>query len=187
MPLPEAEAREPLHTRSISYQGYRREDGLWDIEAHMTDVKSYSFQNHFRGTIEAGEALHEMLLRVTIDDEFVIQDVIAVTDNSPFENCPEIVGAYKSLAGIRMGPGWRRNVRQKVGGVHGCTHLTELLFPLATVAMQTLWAFKNHRRHQTDQDHRQDRKRPAILDTCHAWAATSPVVKRNAPEFYTGS
>lgn len=186
MPLPEPAAREPAHTRSITYQGFRREDGLWDIEAHMTDVKSYSFQNHFRGTIEAGEALHEMLLRVTIDDEFVIQDVIAVTDNSPFENCPEIVGAYKSLAGIKMGPGWRRNIRQKVGGVNGCTHLTELMFPMATVAMQTLWAFKNHRRHKTDQDHTRERTRPGILDTCHAWAATSPVVKRNAPEYYTG-
>ena len=146
MPLPEPVARTPAHTRSITYQGFRREDGLWDIEAHMTDVKSYSFQNHFRGTIEAGEPMHEMLLRVTVDDDFVIQEVTAVTDNSPFEICPDIVEAYQSLAGIKMGPGWRRNIRQVVGGVRGCTHLTELLFPMATVAMQTLWAFKNHRR-----------------------------------------
>ncbi len=186
MPLPEPVARTPAHTRSITYQGFRREDGLWDIEAHMTDVKSYSFQNHFRGTIEAGEPMHEMLLRVTVDDDFVIQEVTAVTDNSPFEICPDIVEAYQSLAGIKMGPGWRRNIRQVVGGVRGCTHLTELLFPMATVAMQTLWAFKNHRRRKTDQDHSRERTRPGILDTCHAWASTSPVVKRNAPEFYSG-
>ncbi len=186
MPLPAPEARKPVHIRSITYQGYRREDGLWDIEACMTDVKSYSFRNHFRGMIEAGEPLHEMLLRVTIDDDFVIREVSAATENSPFEICPDIVDAYRSLAGIKMGPGWRRNIRQRVGGVGGCTHLTELLFPMATVAMQTLWAFRNHRRRKTDQDHARERARPEILDTCHAWAATSPVVKRNAPDFYTG-
>ncbi|MDA1371919.1 MAG: DUF2889 domain-containing protein [Proteobacteria bacterium] len=186
MPLPDGSPRKHVHTRAIEYRGYEREDGLWDIEAHMTDKKTYEFKNNWRGEIKVGEPLHEMLLRVTIDDSFVIRDVIAVTDNSPFQMCPEITPFYKTLIGIRMGPGWRKAIRMKVGGVQGCTHLTELLFPMATVAMQTIWPLRSKKRNRTDSDTPESGKRPVVLDTCHAWSTDSPVVKENASKYYTG-
>ena len=186
MPLPDSSPRKHVHTRAIDYRGYQRDDGLWDIEAHMTDTKTYSFENTWRGEVAAGEPLHEMLLRVTIDDEFVIRDVVAVTDNSPFRMCPDITPAYSSLIGIRMGPGWRKAIRMKVGGVQGCTHLTELLFPMATVAMQTLWPLLSKRRQESGEDRQGESRRPGILDTCHAWSSDSPVVKEVAPKYYSG-
>ncbi len=186
MALPEAEKREHLHTRGITYKGFERADGLWDIEAHMTDIKTYGFENDWRGTVQAGEPLHEMLLRVTIDDQFVIRDVEATTEHSPFEMCPEITPNYKALIGITMGAGWRRAIRQKVGGKAGCTHLTELLFPMATVAFQTIWPRRRHKARLSDSNVRDSMSRPQVLDTCHAWASDSPVVRKNAPKFYSG-
>src|SRR6185295_8172822 len=45
MPLPVTEVeRELLHTRRIRYEGYKRADGLWDIEAHLTDIKNHDYQ-----------------------------------------------------------------------------------------------------------------------------------------------
>ena len=143
MSLPEAAPRRHVHTRAIDYRGYEREDGMWDIEAHMKDTKTYEFSNKWRGTVPIGEPMHEMLLRVTIDDSFVIRDIYAATEHSPFEMCPSIAPNYKNLIGIQMGPGWRKAIRMKVGGTQGCTHLTELLFPMATVAMQTIWPIRS--------------------------------------------
>ncbi len=38
MPLsPPAASREHIHTRVVECRGYRRDDGLWDIEGHITD------------------------------------------------------------------------------------------------------------------------------------------------------
>lgn len=186
MPLPEASPRKHLHTRAIEYRGYEREDGLWDIEAHMTDVKTYEFSNNWRGTVTVGEPLHEMLLRLTIDDNFEVRDVEAATENSPFKMCPDIAPNYKKLIGITMGPGWRKAIRTKVGGTDGCTHLTELLFPMATVAMQTIWPVKAQRRKKAVEEQSSNR-RPPVLNTCHAWSTDSPVVRDNAPKFYTGN
>ncbi len=45
MPLSDPAPRKPLHKRANECRGYRRDDGLWDIEAHMTDTKSYVFAN----------------------------------------------------------------------------------------------------------------------------------------------
>jgi len=190
LPIPPVE-REKFHTRSIRCEGYARADGLWDIEAHMTDVKSYVFRNSWRGEIPVGEPIHEMWLRLTVDDRMEIRDVEAVTDNSPFEMCPRITPNFKRLIGLRIGPGWHRKVKELLGGVQGCTHLTELLGPLATVAFQTINTGARPRRDArfglANPDHTSADDRPAspaILDTCHAWARESEEVREFMPEHY---
>ena len=39
MPLPPSVPRDELHLRSIQLRGFRRSDGLYDIEARMVDTK----------------------------------------------------------------------------------------------------------------------------------------------------
>src|SRR5215467_12222949 len=90
MPLPPASPREPIHTRQVECRGYRRADGLWDIEGHLVDVKAYAFDNAHRGRLEPGMPIHEMWIRLTIDDEFMIHDAVAATDASPYRICPEV-------------------------------------------------------------------------------------------------
>jgi hypothetical protein len=55
MPLTQAASRELLHTRDIQISGYRRDDGLYDIEAQLADAKTYGFVNQDRGYVAAGE------------------------------------------------------------------------------------------------------------------------------------
>ena len=72
MVIPEPQPRKHIHTRAIDYRGYQREDNLWDIEAHMTDIKTYPIRNNWRGQLEVGEPLHEMLIRITIDNNCLL-------------------------------------------------------------------------------------------------------------------
>ncbi len=196
MPLPAAAARKAIHRRAIDLHGYEREDGLWDIEGHLVDTKTYAFDNAWRGRMEPGDPVHEMWLRVTIDDDFVIQDIIAATDASPFRICPAITGNFQRLIGVRIGPGWKKAIRERVGGVEGCTHLVELLGPIGTVAFQTIAPMRERRIARLDKPvaakpaigaASQAPKRPAILDTCHALRADGPVVREHWPEHYTGT
>ena len=186
MSIPAPAQREHVHTRGIEYLGFRRADGLWDIEAQMTDIKTYSFQNDWRGEIKSGVPLHEMILRVTIDSNFVIRDVYAETRHSPFEMCPNIVDNYRLIIGVRMGPGWRKEIRLKIGGTKGCTHITELLFPMGTVARQTIWPLIKAKEKTNATKRSDEGRRPGVLNTCHAWASDSNLVKIHAPSFYTG-
>ena len=163
MPLTPPTARQHLHTRSIDMRGYQRDDGMFDIEAHLEDTKTYAFGNFDRGQIQPGEALHGMWLRLTIDDEFLVHDVAASTDNSPFEICPAVVPKFRELVGLRIAKGWRKDVRARLGGVHGCTHLVELaLGALATAAVQTIFPVR-----ALENPERDRRAKPGHLDTCH--------------------
>jgi hypothetical protein len=187
MPLSAPAQREHLHTRQIECRGFRRSDGLWDIEAHMTDRKTYSFASEERGEIVAGMPIHDMWIRVTLDDDFHIRAIEAVTDASPYGICPAITPNFQRLVGLRIGAGFNARVRERLGGIEGCTHLVELMGPLATTAFQTIYPAKQRERaNGGEHAPNQPGKRPRLLETCHAFARDSEVTKRNWPEFYTG-
>ena len=182
MPLstPELE-REPIHTRAMECRSFRRADGLWDIEGHLTDVKSYPFLNDFRGEVKPGEPLHDMWLRLTVDGDFVVRTVEAVTDAGPHALCPAILPSFRKLEGMRIGPGWNRGVRETLGGALGCTHLVDLLRPIATVAFHTLrWSNSAPANRG-----RKMRTKPP-LDTCHVWASDGELIRTSYPEYWTG-
>jgi Protein of unknown function (DUF2889) len=181
-PLSAPVERQHLHTRRYEFQGYHRTDGLWDIEGRMTDTKTYGFANEWRGEIKPGEPIHDMWIRITLDDDMVVRDIEAKTAASPFQVCPGATPKYTALKGARVGPGWSKRVKDMFGGPIGCTHQTEMLVAIATVAYQTIFSAKKKwgGRDETTQ-------RPKFLDTCHAFASDGEIVKKNWPEFYTGS
>ncbi len=182
MALSRSAERELMHERGIVIRGYRRTDGLFDIEAHLTDTKSYSFSAEERGRIAAGEPLHEMWVRMVVDEDMLIVSCEAVTDHGPYRVCPGAAPSFSRLAGLKIGRGFLRAAAERVGGVAGCTHLRELLQQLGTVAFQTLYPVRA-RKKEADQS---PGSAPRLLNSCYAYAETSPVVRRRWPDFYKG-
>lgn len=182
MPLSKSAPRKQIHARDVQCRGYQRDDGLWDIEGCLIDTKSYTFHNFERGHVPSGEPVHHMWIRLTIDDDFVVRDAEAVTEAGPFSICGDVTPKFRALKGLKIAAGWRKAVLERMGGVHGCTHLTDLLTgPLAVTAYQTLFPVRERRQRENPE------QKPANLDSCHALASTSPVVKRRWPQFHTGS
>lgn len=182
--------RRHYHTRDIQVRGYYRADGLWEIEGHMRDTKTYGFHGSHRGDIAAGEPVHDMWLRITVDDTLLIHGAEAVTEAGPYRVCDQINAAYDQLIGLRVGPGFHRAVKQRLGGKTGCTHLTEMLYPMATVCYQTAYASRNRAREDfglpREPEPKAGDRRPGHIDACHAMRADGPVVKEVWPQFYEG-
>ena len=109
MALSRPAPRRHIHTRKITCEGFQRDDGLWDIEATITDRKTYSFENIDRGGIAAGEPIHHMIVRITIDDSMEIIAAEAETVGSPFGICVGGAPAVAGLKGLKIGPGWNSN------------------------------------------------------------------------------
>ncbi len=180
-PLPTPAPREPLHTRKVRCQGFRRDDGLYDIEGTLIDVKSVDFHNMDRGHVRPGEPIHEMWLRLTVDIDFNVIDVEARSVWGPYTICGDITPNFKRLKGLTIQRGWTQKTRELLGGTQGCTHLVELLGPIATTAFQTIHGDR------VERDNREGRKgKPALIGSCHAYAPDSVVVLQRHPEYYTG-
>lgn len=172
-PTPTA-ARRLAHTRQIVCTGYAREDGLYDIEASMRDTKGHHASMLFK-EVPAGEPVHDMWLRITVDGDLVIHDARALTHAAPTPYCTQINAAYGKLIGVRIGNGFMKEVKARVGGGAGCTHLTELLGPMATTAFQTIIGLRDGA-HAEMVDGARAPLLP-MLDTCHAWRADGEVVQ----------
>ncbi len=200
MPLPPPQPREAIHTRVIEINGYRRADGQYDIEAHLTDHKTFGQTNYDRGYIAAGEPIHDMWLRLTVDTAMRITGVAAVSDKTPYAMCPSAAPNFARLEGLTIKPGFLRDANHLVGGAIGCTHLRELLQQMATTAFQTIGPAtvkQEMRAEGSDETRGSDAAdaritekmggAPKILNTCLAYADTGPLVERRWPELYAGA
>ena len=196
MPLSPPAERELTHLRDIALRGYHRSDGLFDIEAHIRDTKTLGFSNIDRGGwIEPGEPLHDMWLRLTIDEEMLILGCEAVTEFGPFSICGDGAQHFGRLVGLTIRPGFLREANARVGGIDGCTHLRELLQQVATTAFQTMWPVRMRRAEErrrrlaeqgaSEAEISRDAS-PALLNTCYAYADTRAAVQRRWPHLYRG-
>lgn len=183
MSLPPPAPRRHLHTRSIVCEGFKRDDGLWDIEARIVDTKTFAYREPFRGLRKPGEHVHDMTVRLTLDDGMMVRDIAVTMGDHPYASCVDALPAYRGLVGKRVGLGWRRAVQEAVGGVKGCTHVRELLFPMATVAFQTIVGWKEDEGADHLPEHTDDAEQPHFVDGCKAWAADGPVVAKLYPKF----
>jgi hypothetical protein len=181
MPLPSSIDREELHRRRVELGGYRRVDGLYDVEAHMVDTKPEDLVLSSGRVVSAGEPVHDMSIRIVVDEDLNVMDVLACIDAAPQGICPQATSTLKSLKGLRIGPGWSKIVGEKLAGRKGCTHLTELLKPLATVAFQTLWKVRENRPAAVDAN-----GKPRKIDSCYAYASDHEVVLQRWPVYYEG-
>ncbi len=183
MPLSKSLSRNLAHTRVVTCHGYKREDGFWDIEGRIVDTKPYRFANKDRGGwIEADEALHDISIRITIDIEMNITDAEAVIDSSPYIYCKCVVATAKNLIGLQIAPGWTIKSKAAMGKKRGCTHLTELLGPVATTAIQTISSETMKRSKRGAGDPIESAS--LFLNSCHSLSADSPVVKEYWPAQY---
>jgi hypothetical protein len=68
--LPDSPDRTPLHTRTLTFRGFARDDGLWDLEGELHDSKHYGYDSS-HGPCQAGTPIHHMHLRVTVDESLL--------------------------------------------------------------------------------------------------------------------
>lgn len=181
MSSPAPQPRRHLHTRSIELQGFIRDDGLFELEARLTDRKSYDSQRFPDATLAAGEPLHDMIVRMTFDDELLISEFSANMAATPYDGCREAEPNFSALVGLRIQPGFLREANRRVAGVKGCTHVRELLQQLATTAYQTVVGVRLQRQAETGA---RPSGKPALLDTCAGYRADGDWVRIRWPEYY---
>ncbi len=170
---------EELHFRRIDMRGFKRGDGLFEVRAQVVDRKTEDFVPWTgQRFVPAGEAIHDLGVRLVFDAGMTVVEVSTFTTSAPYAVCSGGGQALQSLVGLRMASGWNKEVRSRLSGARSCTHLMELLTPMATVAFQTLGFLRRQSAERPD-----DTGRPVKSDSCYAYGADREVVLRQWPRF----
>ena len=180
MPLPRPSlTRTRLHTRRVAYECFRRDDELFDLEGHLTDVKDHEYAL-LTGVRHAGDPVHDMWARVTVGSDYLIRAIEVRTDGMPYTGaCDRIEPAYAKLVGASVLHGFRKTLHDTMGGVRGCSHVTELLSHLPTAAIQMFAGLR--------QEIEEGEGKPFQLDRCHALETTTDTVRQYYPQWYRGA
>jgi hypothetical protein len=167
--------RRRIHTRTIVVEVYARGDGLYDLEARLTDVKDHDLALA-SGLRPAGQPVHDMRLRLAVDADFNVVEAGAHSRVVPYPGACETIGpAYGALKGLNLLQKFRKAVMRAMGGVRGCTHLSELAGVLPTAAVQALAGMQ---RAQPEEG------KPFQLDRCHALVTSDEAVRRYYPQWF---
>jgi hypothetical protein len=198
MPLPPPASRQLRHQRAIRAVAYEREDGLWDIDACLTDHKPRDVALA-GGVRPNGLPIHELWLRITIDRRLNVVDAHASSDWVPYDgHCQSINPSYRALIGLNLLQNFRREAGRLLAGTAGCTHLTELCAVLPTAAIQAfageVWDSRTGRPgvapagsetgKTVDGSQPVDDKPPFQLGRCHALRFDGEVVRQFYPRWY---
>ncbi|GAB4559926.1 MAG: DUF2889 domain-containing protein [Rhizobacter sp.] len=176
---PAAPERQLKHTRRIDVQIYARGAGLWEVDAVITDVKTRD-ADLANGVRRAGEPIHDMLLRLVIDERFNVLEAGSETRAMPYPGeCDQLGDVYGRLVGLNLLKGFRFAVLERLGGVTGCTHITELAQVLPTAVVQAFAGDVINTRGDGA-----NAKQPFQLDRCHALRTDGNVVRSYYPRWY---
>ena len=180
MALPTAAPERQLkHRRSIDVQIYARGNGLWEVDAHISDVRNRETRMA-TGMRPAGAPIHDMLLRLVVDQQFNVVEAGAQTLAMPYPGaCDSYGDVYQRLVGLNLMRGFRHAVKERLGGVQGCTHITELTQVLPTAVVQAFAGEVLDTRGDSA-----DSEQPFQIDRCHALRADGPAVKTHYPRWY---
>jgi hypothetical protein len=170
------------HRRCIDLAVYARSDGLWEVDARLSDVKTREVL--LAGAPRpAGEPVHDMTLRLVVDRRFDVVAAGAVTNAMPYPgHCDSYdrsgADAYGALAGLNLMRGFRAGLRERLGGVLGCTHLNELAQTVPTAVVQAFAGeMFDTRAGSGDQP-------PFQIDRCHALRSDGDAVRVHYPRWH---
>ena len=170
--------RNEIHHRQIDIRFFQRSDGLFEVEGRLLDRKTQPFRRvlHDRDT-PPGTPLHDILVRLIIDESLLVHEATATLAASPFDLCRGAANTLAPLKGLRIGAGWNKRVRELLGGAASCTHIVEMLGPIATTIYQGFAPQRLARMMLQGNDAHESK-----IDSCYSYGRDREVVARLWPK-----
>ena len=111
MPLSKSKhQRELLHTRDIEVRGFKRDDGFYEVEGFVKDIRTKKYMNQWI-EIPAGEPMHYMQSRLAIDSNYIVKEIEVSSDSHPYPGfCNKVVANFDVLIGSKIGGGWKKTI-----------------------------------------------------------------------------
>jgi hypothetical protein len=183
MALPTAASdRQLKHRRRIDVQIYARGNGLWEVDAHLSDVRPEETAM-VTGVLPPGQPIHDMLLRLVVDERLNVVEAGAQTRAMPYPGeCERYGDAYGRLVGLNLMKGFRLAVKERLGGMLGCTHITELTQVLPTAVVQAFAGEVLDTRGEGESG-----TQPFQIDRCHALRSDGATVRTYYPRWFRAS
>ncbi len=130
----------PIHKRGIEISTYEYDKTAVLVEGRLTDNR-FCTTYYLSGEARPPGIVHDMIIRLVVrGPQLIIESIDVEMKSIPRQECIETKDSLAPIVGMKIRSGFTEQVKIKVGGVHGCTHLVALLLTMAPAAIQGAWA-----------------------------------------------
>ena len=129
----------PVHERKVEIKTYPLGEKEVIVEGWLTDkrlIEGYRWDGEKRSP----EVVHRLGVIMRLGGwPLTILDAGAEMVNIPHGQCGVTLSSVAKIIGIAIVAGFTEEVRRRLGGVKGCTHLTYLIVAMAPAALHGFW------------------------------------------------
>ncbi len=166
----------PFHSRSIEMKSYVLDDDCILVEGWLREDRFQPVYALTGEKIEPGP-VHHMAIRLKLGSAPpTILDAEAEMVHVPLEFCRGTLETINNVIGLEIRAGFKKKVREMMGGEQGCVHLTHLLTVMSQAAFQGHVAHKRKNRKPLPASLDVVEGLDVLLGSCRAWRRGGPKV-----------
>jgi hypothetical protein len=167
----------PVHERRMEFRTYPLEDDRLIAEGCLRDerlAKGY----HWDGTERPPGVVHQICVRLLLGGSpITILDAEAEMREVPHELCSKVEESVKKIIGLPIVSGYSERVRERLGGVHGCSHMTHLIVAMGPAALHGYWAHRSRRRRPAPRSIEEFPGLAYVINSCQLWEEEGPLIQ----------
>jgi hypothetical protein len=164
-----------VHTRNIKISTYECKKGGIVVEAELKDDRLQSYYK-INGEKSSPHLVHHMIIRMHVSGPgLIIKAIEAEMPMIPREDCVKTLKSLDMVTGMSISPGFTSKIKQTLGGVKGCSHLTTIVLAMAPAAVQGYWA--HYARNPLPKKLSPDIMNQYLIDTCWVWRKEGKLAK----------
>ncbi len=167
----------PVHERRLTLRSHPIDDGRLIIEGWLRDerlVQGY----HINGAKREPGVVHLMCVRFLVGGwPLTILDAEGEMPDVPHEMCPSTLEGIKRVVGVKIIAGYSDRLRELLGGIKGCNHLTHLMMVMGTAALHGYWTQRSRKRRSIPTSLEAFDALPQLINSCALWGEEGPIMK----------
>ena len=178
--------KEPVHERTLELKSYPLENDKLIVEGRLLDQRKVRI-HHWSGKVRDPGVVHLMTLRILVGGwPLTIEDAEAEIHDAPYELCPQTEETVRKVIGMPIASGFSEAVKNRLGGVEGCNHLTHMLVVMGPAALHGFWTQASRKPRPAPKSLDDVPALDMVINTCRLWAEDGPLVDMIKARFENG-
>lgn len=167
----------PVHERRLEIKTYPVENNRVIIEGWLRDERlmpGYTWDGRERPP----GVVHWMGVRLLIGGwPLTILDAEAEMRQTPHEQCPTVEDTVKKVIGISITTGFSDEIKKRVGGIEGCSHMAHLILAMGSAALHGFWAQQTREPRPVPKTREEFEGLPLLVNSCQLWREGGPLLQ----------
>lgn len=168
----------PVHTRGIEIATYPVKGQRVVVEGWLRDERLVEIYRHWDQKPRQTGPVHGLCVRLLVGGfPLEILDAEAQMPTVPTGQCVDIKDSVKKVIGTTITAGYSERVRNLIGGIEGCTHLTHLVVVMGPAALHGAWTVYAQNSRPAPKTLEEVEGLEYLINSCHLWAPDGVLVR----------